>query len=423
MQADHENVALVTRQAVVFTRRRESRLQFRITGSIALVLKVEDGLIDHATDTTGEKARIQDSELVLKIRKRFSATGDFSLDVDFSAPAGFTILFGASGAGKTTLLDCIAGLVRPDAGTIRVGKQVFFDYGAKLELKVSRRNVGYVFQSLALFPHLTVQGNVGYGLQNYSSEERERRIGSILEAFRIPGLRKRHPDEISGGERQRVALARSLVTDPCILLLDEPLAALDVATKSRIIEDLRIWNENHRIPILYVTHSRDEVFALGNRAVVLDAGRVVAQGNPHEVMGAPRQETVAQLAGFENIFDVDVGAAHEDRGTMSCRLLPGGVPIETPMIRVGAGVKLRVGIRAGDILLATTRPEGLSARNIFAGKISTLERRDVMVSATVDVGVPMEVHITLAARDALQLRTGLDVWLIVKTHSCQLMSV
>jgi len=363
------------------------------------------------------------AELTLKVGKRFAVAEEFSLDVAFSAEAGFTILFGASGAGKTTLLDCIAGLVRPDAGVIRLGKRVFFDDAAKIDVKVSRRNVGYVFQTLALFPHLTVDGNVAYGLQHHSAAERERRIAEILGAFRISGLHKRRPDEISGGERQRVALARSLVTDPCVLLLDEPLAALDFATKSRILDDLREWNEKHRIPIFYVTHSREEVFALGNRVVVLEGGRVVAEGSPHKVMSAPRQETVAQLAGFENIFDVDVGDAHEDRGTMSCRLLPGGVPLETPMVRVGQGVKLRVGIRAGDILLATSPPEGLSARNIFPGKILKLERRDVMIAVLVDVGVTMEVHVTLAARDALQLYPGLSVWLIVKTYSCQLMSV
>lgn len=387
---------------------------------------VAKGELDRSPDrvTVGENFELAPAtELSLSMCKRFATAGVFSLEVEFSAPAGFTILFGASGAGKTTLLDCIAGLVRPDAGMIRLGDRVFFDRAAKVDVNVSRRSVGYVFQSLALFPHLTVEGNVGYGLHGHALEERKRRIDSILEAFRIPGLRKRRPDEISGGERQRVALARSLVTDPCVLLLDEPLAALDFATKSRIVDDLRAWNEKHRIPILYVTHSREEVFALGNRVLVLDGGRVVAQGNPHEVMSAPRQETVAQLVGFENIFDVDVGAAHEDRGTMSCRLMPGGVPIETPMVRVSKGTKLRVGIRAGDILLATACPEGLSARNIFPGKIQKLERRDVMISALVDVGVPMEVHITLAARDALQLHSGLSVWLIVKTHSCQLMSV
>ena len=341
--------------------------------------------------------------LSLAIRKQYSADAEFALDLELTASPGFTILFGASGAGKTTLLDCVAGLARPDSGKIRVGGRTFFDAESKGNLAVAARNVGYVLQSLALFPHLSVEENVAYGLTSRTPEERRASIASILEAFRIGGLRKRRPAEISGGERQRVALARSLVTNPCVLLLDEPLAALDVATKARIVDDLRAWNEAHGIPILYVTHSREEVFSLGNRVVVLDRGRMVACGDPHQVMGAPRQETVAQLAGFENIFDVAVDATHEDRGTMTCRLLPGGPELETQLVRITSGSTLRVGIRAGDILLATSRPEGLSARNILPGKIVSLARRDIMISALVDVGVAMEVHLTLAARDALNL--------------------
>src|SRR5205807_7914642 len=143
-------------------------------------------------------------------------------------------------------------------------------------------------------------------------------------------------------------------------LLDEPLAALDVATKSRILDDLRAWNQAHGIPILYVTHSRDEVFALGERVLVLDRGRIIAQGTPHEVLDAPRQETVAQLAGFENVFDAIVESLHEDRGTMTCRIMTSGlapsqavnlVQLETPLVRAEVGAPLRVGIRAGDVLL------------------------------------------------------------------------
>ena len=379
------------------------------------------GVANHSVEQA-PRATTEEVALWLAIRKRYSVESEFALDVDFSAGPGVTILFGASGAGKTTLLDCVAGLARPDSGKIQVGRTTFFDAVSNVNLAVAARSVGYVFQSLALFPHLSVEENIAYGLNSRVEDARNAAIQSILEAFRIEGLRKRRPGEISGGERQRVALARSLVTDPCVLLLDEPLAALDVVTKSRIVDDLRAWNEAHRIPILYVTHSREEVFALGNRVLVLDGGRVAASGDPHEVMGAPRQEAVAQLAGFENIFNVAVDAAHEDRGTMTCRLLPSGPALETPLVRVTADSSLRVGIRAGDILLATNRPEGLSARNILSGKIVSLERRDVMIAAVVDVGVAMEVHLTLAARDALELAPGRHVWLIVKTYSCQLMS-
>ena len=156
---------------------------------------------------------------------------------------------------------------------------------------------------------------------------------------------------------------------------------------------------------------------------MLERGCVLVEGAPHDVLSAPQQETVAQLAGFENVFDATVVAVHQDRGTMTCELIPNNVLLETPLVRAETGAPLRVGIRAGDILLATSRPEGLSARNLLAGRVVSLARRDVIVVAGVDVGVEMEVHLTLAARDALELAPGREVWMVVKTHSCHLMAV
>ncbi len=370
------------------------------------------------------------SELEVRIRKRFpNPEGSFNLNVHFRALAGFTILFGPSGAGKTTLLDCIAGLSDPDDGRIAVGGEDLYDSEKKRNVAAWKRRIGYVHQDLALFPHLTAGENVAYGLRALSAAERQTRSREILEAFRIDGLRDRRPAQISGGERQRVALARALVTEPRALLLDEPLAALDRPTKSSLVGDLRRWNQNHRVPILFVTHNGEEVFALGDEVIVLDAGRIVAQGRPHEVMRAPRLETVANLSGFENIFDATVLALHEDRGTMTCqlgacRLSGGALELETPLVRAEVGSRLRVGVRAGDLLLATEKPHGLSARNVLPGKIQRLEQRDVTVSAMVDCsGTEFEVHITLAARDALQLGPGKAVWVVVKTHSCHLMGV
>jgi molybdate transport system ATP-binding protein len=379
---------------------------------------------------TPEEQKSPNPTLSASLRKSFpGAERGFSLAVDFSAAAGFTILFGPSGSGKTTLLDCVAGLATPDAGRIAVGERVLFDAGSRIDVPVAKRGVGYVLQDLALFPHLTVEQNTEYGLAHLPRLMRKERAAAMLHEFHIEHLRQQRPREISGGERQRVALARALVTDPCVLLLDEPLAALDATTKAKILDDLRRWNQAHRIPILYVTHSREEVIALGERVLVMEQGRIIAQGSPHEVLGAPFQETVAQLAGFENIFDATVWLVHEDRGTMTCRL-PGNSPsketgnfvlLETPLIRAEAGTRLRVGIRAGDILLAITKPEGLSARNVIAGRLVSLERRDMMISARVDCGVEMEVYLTLSARDALQLEVGREVWLVIKTHSCHLM--
>ncbi len=371
------------------------------------------------------------TSLRCEFRKRYSNTApQFSVDVSFEAAPGFTILFGASGAGKTTLLDCIAGLVGPSSGRISVGDRILFDSSSGINIPVANRRTGYVFQSLALFPHMTVKDNVGYGLNHLSAADRSGRVAAMLRVFRIDHLAERGVREISGGESQRTALARTLITDPDVLLLDEPLAALDGPTKARIIGDLRAWNLSHQIPILYVTHSREEVFALGDTALVLEAGRIVAQGPPHQVMAAPRQESVAQLAGFENILDAVVEAVHPERGTMMCRLVKRGdahgealrgPTIETPLLRAQAGSALRIGIRAGDILLAITPPAGLSARNIIGGRIVSVKQHDVIVSARVDCGVEMEVHLTLAARDSLQLTAGKDVWLVIKTHSCHLM--
>jgi len=359
--------------------------------------------------------------LTIQIHKRFANAGrDFTLDAGFALAPGITIIFGPSGAGKTTLLDCIAGLTTPDSGKIVVGDRVFFD--RETNLPVQSRKIGYVFQDLALFPHLTVQKNIEYGLASVSKGERRKKSDAILESFRIADLRERKPGEISGGERQRVALARALVTDPCLLLLDEPMAALDAATKSKIIEDLRAWNAAHGIPILYVTHNREEVFALGDRVLVLENGRIIADGTPHGVMAAPQRESLAQLIGFENIFHAVVIAIQEKRGTMRCRIAESDVELETPLVRAEVGSTLLIGIRAGDILLATVQPAGLSARNIISGRVLSLAQRDVIVVVRVNCGVEMEVHLTLAARDSLQLHPGREVWLIVKTHSCHLMA-
>ena len=376
---------------------------------------------DVQNNTVLASGPVSSDALSLQLRKWFAGGDrDFELNAAITIPPGITILFGPSGAGKTTLLDCIAGLTTPDSGRIAIGNRIFFDSTLGTNLAVRQRRIGYVFQDLALFPHLSVEKNIQYGLRGLDVGQRSK---AILESFRISHLRARAPAEISGGERQRVALARALVTDPCLLLLDEPLAALDVATKSKIVEDLRAWNQAHRIPILYVTHSREEVFALGEHALVLENGRIIAQGTPHEVMNAPRQETVAQLAGFENIFDAMVVAAHEDRGTMTCRLAGSNVDLETPLVRAEVGSTLRVGIRAGDILLATIQPSGLSARNVIPGRVLSLAQRDVIVVAKVDCGVEAEVHVTLAARDSLLLQPRREVWLVVKTHSCHLMAV
>ncbi len=375
-----------------------------------------------AVQMSGRAAEVEPARcpvLAARLQKRFGP--DFALDAQFTVPPGVTILFGASGAGKTTALECLAGLLVPDAGRVALGPRVLFDSAQCVNVPPAQRAIGYVFQDPALFPHLTVEENVRYGLARLDAGSQRERANRILQAFRIDHLGSRRPAETSGGERQRVALARALVTEPGLLLLDEPLAALDASTKSRLMDDLRAWNESRRIPILYVTHSREEVFALGERVVALEQGRVLAEGTPHEVLQAPQHEAVAQLVGFENIFDATVVARHEAQGTMTCRIEGSATELEVPLGRGRPGEPVRVGVRAGDIMVATVPPQGLSARNAIPGTITRLEQRDVTVLVTIDCGVPFTAHLTPDARDALGLVPGRQVWLVVKTYSCHLL--
>lgn len=374
---------------------------------------------------SGDETRVAATELTVDIQKRLSGTdeGDtpFRLELRFSIAAGFTILFGSSGAGKTTVLDFIAGLQKPDKGRVAVGNATLFDSEKGIDLPARSRHIGYLFQTLALFPHMTVRQNITYGLSSLEAAERDVRMNEIAQSFGIAGLVARRPSEISGGERQRVALARALVTRPRALLLDEPLTALDAVTKTRILDDLRGWNDRHAVPILYVTHQREEVYALGDRVLVMEAGKLIADGTPHAVLSRPRLESVAQLAGFENILECSIVAFHIEEGTMTCRIKDTNVSLEVPLSRVDAASPVRVGIRAGDILVSTLLLQGLSARNVIAGSIVSLRQQDSTVIAEVDCGAKFTVHLTPGARNSLGLEVGKQMWLVVKTYSCHVL--
>ena len=358
--------------------------------------------------------------LAARVQKSFSgdAAQRFLLDLDVEVSPGITILFGPSGAGKSTLLDCIAGLTQPDAGRIAIDGEALFDSDKNVNVAPQSRRVAYVFQTLALFPHMTVESNVAYGLPDGPDTTKDARLAEILQMFRVEKLRGRKPREISGGEKQRVALARSLVTLPRVLLLDEPLTGLDAGLKASIIDDLRAWNAVHKIPILYVTHSREEVDALGERVIALDHGEIVSEGTPREVLDAPRRRRLAQAAGFENLLSGTVLDLREPDGVMRVRLADATCEIEVPLGHAAPGDQVRIAIRAGDILLATEAPRALSARNVLEGKIISLERRGTLVAARVDCGAIFTVHVTSGAERTLELAAEKKVWLVLKTHSC-----
>jgi molybdate transport system ATP-binding protein len=357
--------------------------------------------------------------LFVDIGKKYPGAGSsFELRISAEFPVGFTVLFGPSGAGKSTLLDCIAGLRKPDDGTIRLGEKIFFDAKHGTSLPPQRRGIGYVFQSLALFPHLTVQENVAFGIAHRTSAEQQTQVEQILRAFHTEKLAGRRPLELSGGEQQRVALARSLVTQPSVLLLDEPLTGLDAGLRQSILRDLRDWNNANRVPILYVTHNRDEVDAIGERVMTILDGQICETGTPHAVLEAPQSIALAQAAGFENLLNARVVELRPADGVMRVALSENRSELEVPLGSASAGAAIQVAIRAGDILLARAAPQGLSARNVLEGVVESMETRGTMVALQVDAGAKFEVHVTPGAARELELRTGVPVWLIVKTYSC-----
>ncbi|HVF43629.1 MAG TPA: molybdenum ABC transporter ATP-binding protein [Pyrinomonadaceae bacterium] len=356
---------------------------------------------------------------------RGGGSGGFVLDVEFAAPPGVTILFGASGSGKTQTLLSVAGLTRPDEGLIAVEGETLFDSSRNFSLPVSRRRVGYVFQSLALFPHMTAQANVEFAAHDLPKRERRERAGALLERFGVGHTAARRPREISGGEAQRVALARALASEPRMLLLDEPLSALDEPVKLSIMSDLREMNRRLSLPILYVTHSRDEALALGERALVFERGRVVAEGEPHEVFGSPASLGVARLAGVENIFGGVVESRDESAGTMLVGLLNdenvASCNVEVPLGRACVGSRVTIAVRSGDVLLAAAEPKGLSARNVLRGRVSGVERRrsETLVRAECG-GVVWSASVTRQSLEELSVEVGREVWLAFKTYSCRI---
>lgn len=335
----------------------------------------------------------------------------FPLRVRAVLEAPVTAVMGPSGAGKTSLLEAIAGLRRVH-GRIAAGESVFQDDAASVRLPPERRRVGYVPQDTGLFPHLTAGENVRFGARGPAS-----RVDAAVEVLGIGPLLPRHPHSLSGGEKQRVALARALATDPVLLLLDEPLAALDAGLRERIVPYLLRVREEWRVPMLYVTHNVGEALALAGEVLLLEAGEVRAQGQPADLLATP---ALSAPEGLENLLSGRVTAMDEPAGVLRVEVT-GGATVVAPWSagrRVGDAVTLAV--RAEDVLIAAEEPRALSARNVYEARVTSADRNgpDVLVRCALGPGAPpWLVRVTPAAADALSLRPGRPVWLAVKSHS------
>lgn len=347
----------------------------------------------------------------------------FQLDVEFDAPTGITILFGASGSGKTTTIKSIAGIIQPDSGHISISGHTLFDSERRINKPIRERGVGLVFQTLALFPHMTAIANVEFAANARSRTERRERALELMRRLHIAHTALRRPSDISGGEAQRVALARALASSPRLLLLDEPLSAIDEATRRDIIIDLKMINRELRVPIIYVTHNRDEAIMLGDYLIAYERGRIVAAGEPVEIFGGAVAASVARLTGVENIFDGIVLHRNTEAGTMTVRVADksGACELEIPLGKETEGQNVKVAIRAGDILLAVDELRSTSARNVLSGRITAVEERSAQCIVRIESGVGWAASVTRQAVAELGLSEGRKIWMAIKTHSCYLL--
>ena len=336
----------------------------------------------------------------------------FRLEVDVRLDAPAIAVLGPSGAGKTSLLESIAGLRRVAQGRITIDEEVVLDTAAGVRLRPERRRIGWVPQDALLFPHLDVEGNVRFGERAGGAKQSFREAVEILE---IGPLLQRSPANLSGGERQRVALARALASEPRVLLLDEPLAAVDVELKSRILPYLLRIRDEARIPMLYVTHNAGEAETLAGEALLLRAGRVEAHGPTREVIAERMWAAIDPRARFENIVEGKLGASG---GSSPAELrLPGGVGLTVPAAGESPG-RAVFAVAPDDILLSAEPLTRVSARNVLAGRVLSIELSggDAMVRAEA-AGITWRALVTAAAVRDLGLAAGSPVWLAIKTQS------
>lgn len=342
----------------------------------------------------------------------------FELNIDVTFDYRVTAIFGPSGSGKTTLLDAIAGLRHIAAGEIEIDGRQLFSSARRINLRPQHRGIGYVPQEGALFPHLSVRKNIlfGAGRNQEIGNAQGISIDHVAGVLEIDKLMNRPVTKLSGGEAQRVALARAILSCPQLLLLDEPLAALDIGLKERILPYLARVRDEFRIPMIYVTHNLTEVLTLADWVLMIQQGRLVAQGVPKETFRSAN--TILQLADdeFENVFTVSFAESNREAGTTRVRLVS-GVELLIPYVPRPANASFQIRVSADDILVATERPMGISAGNLLSGTIRKVEALDGEAMLTVLAGDEFFVRLTSAAVVRLGLQEGAAVFLIIKTRS------
>ena len=344
--------------------------------------------------------------------------GDFTLDVDFAAPVpGVTALFGRSGCGKSTLISLIAGLMSADAGRVQIGDDTLLDTDRGLDVDARHRRIGVVFQEARLFPHLSVLGNLRYGARRVPAGT-PAQIGfdDVVSLLGLGGLTTRRPHELSGGEKQRVALGRALLAQPRLLLLDEPLASLDMARREELLPYFEKLRDAFAIPIVYVSHQFDEVLRLATRVILIDEGRVRVDG---DIATVSRHPVLRALVGPDAVGAVMAGVVErsDDAGLTVVRVGDAELVVDEP---AQVGQRIQIQVLARDVIVAASRPAGLSVRNTVAARVVSVTPdvgRAVLVELDIGRTSTLLARITERASQELELAPDKQVWALIKAVS------
>jgi len=356
------------------------------------------------------------AQLVADFEKRFAGGPRIHGQLRLAAEGpGVTVLFGPSGCGKTTILRSLAGLERPESGRIEFAGQLWLDVEQGVSLSPQRRGVGFLFQQYALFPHFTVAGNVAFGLRDRASAAARRQVADVLARLQIGELAERYPAQLSGGQQQRVALARAIVCQPRLLLLDEPLSALDAPVREQLRGELRRMLIELATPTIVVTHDRVETLALADEVVVVTEGQVRQTGPVHDVFSRPRDPDIAQVVGIETVQPGVVVQASEGLATVEVA----GVQL-TAVAPQGIGRLVFVCIRGEDVLLVREVVAGTSARNQLAARVTSRVAEGPMIRIGLDCGFALTALVTRPAAEELHLEVGDRVTALIKAPAIHL---
>jgi len=354
--------------------------------------------------------------LRVELQKR---RGEFALDVAFSAPTpGVTALLGRSGCGKSTLISLIAGLLLPDAGRVVVDDDVLYDGARHLSVDARHRRMGVVFQDARLFPHLAVRANLEYGARRLAAAV-SKPIGfdDVVGLLGLGGLLERRPHQLSGGEKQRVALGRALRAQPRLMLLDEPLASLDLARREEVLPYLERLRDAFAIPIVYVSHQFDEVLRLATRVVLLDSGRVVADG---DIATVSRDTRLREIVGPDSVGAVVAGhVEHIDAAGLAV-VRVGDAELTVELDDAVVGQRIQIQVLARDVIVATELPRAISVRNRVAARVVSIAPdvgRSVLVELDIGRTSTLLARITARASQELELASDKQVWALIKAVS------